>query len=175
MKALNSIIGALVVASATAFSAPSAAAMVTRIAINHGATGCQGTTPTFQSMLRYRTEGFSNSSQKNPAMVVCGGVATPFNQNGANGGDVWAYGTAINNLDNKPMTVNCSLVDSLYTFTWDVVTVYPKSVTIPVGGIGYIDWWASGTNFAVPSMTCQLPPNAEISYTVIMYAEDVGL
>jgi hypothetical protein len=61
--------------------------------------------------------------------------------------------------------------------------LYPKSVVVPAGGAAYLDWngldtggngWNDGARFVYPAATCQMPQNAEVSYTAVIYYEDVG-
>jgi hypothetical protein len=179
MKALNSIIGALVVVSATAFSTPSNAAIVLRSTITNGSVACSGTTSNYQNMLTTRAEGRRNSGSTNTSMVTCGGAATPMNMDG----DVVAYEIGFNNASPNSITVNCSLVDGLGAAGGTDSKVLPKMVVIPAGGAAYIDWnsgdnggtgWDSGPFYIYPSLTCNLPPKAEIAYTAIIYRVDVG-
>lgn len=173
MKALNSIIGALVVVSATAFSAPSQAATAYRVAINHASAACMGSSQHDRNVLQAEAMTLYNASGDTPADVKCGGVATPYN----NGGDVELYETAITNDTGESVDVNCSLADGVQDGTFTVATMYPKTITIGAGNVGYIDWTTDdtgGPNFVFPSLVCQLPMNVGISYTAVVYQVDVG-
>lgn len=180
MKALNSIIGALVVVSATAFSAPTQAVMVSRIQVSSAVAGCHGTTATFDDMLKVSYQGMRNASANKMAIINCGGVATP---NNSGTGDVVVYEIGLDNRGATDITLNCSLYDGLADSITGVATVYPKSVTVPAGSAAYIDWdgtdtggtqWDNGAKFSYPSVECQLPTNMELSYTAQIYNVDVG-
>jgi hypothetical protein len=179
MKTLTTIISALIAVSATAFSAPSQATLVYKTTMNHGSVACVGMTRTYQNMLATRAEGRRNTTTTT-AVVQCGGVSTPLN----NDGDVVVYEVGLNNATAADIDVSCSLVDGFGAAGGTVSVVYPRSVTIPAGGAAYIDWngvdtggtsWDNGPHFIYPSMTCQLPLEAEIGYTAIIYQEDNGL
>jgi len=179
MKTLTTIISALIAVSATAFSAPSQAALVYKTTMNHGSVACGGMTQTYQNMLSTRPEGRKNR-MSTIAVVQCGGVSTPLN----NSGDVVVYEVGFNNTTAANITVSCSLTDGFGAAGGSVSVVYPKSTTIPAGGAAWIDWdgtdtggtsWDNGPHFIYPSMTCNLPLNAEIGYTAIIYQEDNGL
>lgn len=179
MKALNSIIGALVVVGATAFSAPSEAAIVLRSTISNGSAVCSGTTGNYQNMLTTRAEGRRNSGSTNTSVVTCGGAATPMNLNG----DVVVYEVGFNNSTTSDITVNCSLVDGVGVAGGTDSKVFPKTEVIPAGGTVYLDWnsgdnggsgWDTGPFFVYPSLICNLPPKAEIAYTAIIYRAETG-
>jgi hypothetical protein len=181
MKALNSIIGALVVVSATAFSAPSQAAMVYRSEMSHGSVACRGTTPSYNNMLLTRSDGRWNSTV-NPSTVLCGGTGTPMN----NDGDVVVFEVGLSNVGNPgaaSVTINCSLVDGLGAAGGTATVLYPKTVTIAAGDVAYLDWdgndtggtrWDDGAHYIYPAVSCTLPPKAQISYSAIIYQEEIG-
>jgi hypothetical protein len=183
MKALNSIIGALVVVGVSAFSAPSQAAphqsqlqqpvSVYRNVINHATAACMGSMQVDREMLRGRSMGLSNITAASVSDVRCGGVATPYNHNG----DVEIFETALRNSTAASVDVNCMLADGLEDGIFSVSTKYPKTITIAAGEVAWIDWTTAdngGNNFIYPSLICQLPTDVSISYTAILYQVDVG-
>jgi hypothetical protein len=178
MKTLTTIISALIAVSATAFSAPSQATMAYRTTVNNGSVTCAGATQFNQNMLANNADGTKNTTL-NTAVVQCGGVSTPFNNNG----DVIVYEVGLDNLTASSVTINCSLTDGLGNAGGTIDTFYPKSVTIPANSSAWIDWngtdtggttWDNGTPFMYPSMSCQLPNKTQVSYSAIIYQVDVG-
>jgi hypothetical protein len=175
MNTLKIAIATLIVASATAYAAPSHAAGTLRVNANHGAVGCHASDP---HLLDINAQGVTNISGGD-TMVTCGGVATPT----VSGGDVVVYETSFNNLGSDPVTVNCTLVDGIANFTGAAAKLYPKSVVVNPGDMAWIDWdstdaggssWDSGPNYYLPALTCNLPDQTQIAYTAIIFYAETG-
>jgi len=173
MKTLNSIIGALVAIGALGFSASSQAATSYRVAVNHAAAACTGSTQLDRNMTRARAMGLANIKD-GVSEVNCGGVSTPFN----NSGDVEIFEAALRNSSRESVDVSCMLEDGVEDGATTIATKYPKTVTIAAGAVGWVNWStfdSGGSNFRFPALICQLPRNVAISYTAVIYQEDVGL
>jgi hypothetical protein len=173
MKALSTIIGSLVAVGAMAYSTPSHAATAYRIAINHATASCMGSLPVDRDMTRARPEGMTNVAA-GLSDVKCGGTATPL----SNYSDVELFEVALQNDSASDIEINCMLSDGLGENITGVTINYPKTITIAAGQSEWIDWDTNDTgggNFSYPSLSCQLPIDVSISYTLVMYQEDIGL
>jgi hypothetical protein len=183
MKTLNSaILTALVLVSGTAFSASSQAAMVYKNEMSAGSTACRGATPAYNNMLLTKSDGRWNSTV-NPSTVLCGGTSIPMN----NDGDVVVFEIGLTNVNNPggaAVVVNCTLTDGLGVAGGTSTVLYAKQQTIQPGQAAYLDWdgndtggtrWDDGAHFIYPTVSCTLPPKAQISYTATISQEDNGL
>ncbi len=183
MKVLNTAIAAAAVALVSAYSAPSQAAVASRISINHAATACQGMDASDRSTLLNQAQGTSNTGV-GIVSVVCGGVSTPVN-NGSGTGDIVLYEMQLHNATDNDILVDCILTDGFPDLDdGEISTLYPKQVLVPAHGVEWISWngldtggsqWDNGAKFSYPSSACQLPQGTSINYTVTFSWADVGL
>jgi hypothetical protein len=173
MKALNTLIAALIVVSASAYAAPSQAATATRIAVNHASAACLGSLPVDRDMTRVRSSGMANVDA-GVSDIKCGGASTPL----SGYSDVEVYEIALRNESAASVDVDCMLTDGLGEDITGVTTSYPRTVTIGPGEVAWIDWTTAdtgGSNFSYPSASCQLATDVSIAYTAVVFQEDVGL
>jgi hypothetical protein len=173
MKALNTLIGALIVVGASAYAAPSQAATAYRIAVNHATAACMGTLPVDRDMTQVASSGMANI-KRGLSDVKCGGSSTPLE----NASDVEVFEAALRNSSNSNVTVNCTVTDGMGSDVTGVTTSYLKSVTILAGQVAWLDWTTDdtgGSNYSYPSLSCQLATNVTLIYTAIGFQEDVGL
>lgn len=173
MKALNTLIGALIVVSASAYAAPSQAATSYRVAVNHATAACMGTLPVDRDMTRVGSAGMANI-KRGVSDVKCGGSSTP----SSGYPDVEVFEAALRNDSTVVVNVSCMLIDGMGADVTGVTTSYPKTVSILPGQVAWFDWTTDdtgGVNYTYPSLSCQLATNVTIAYTAVAYQEDVGL
>ena len=173
MKVLSTAIAAVVLVGAAAVAPQAHAESVYRTALNNAAANCMGSLPADRDMTRARTEGLANV-EAGLSDVQCGGSGTPLN----NYNDVEYFETAIRNSNNATVQVDCMLTDGLGEDVTGVSTSFPRQATLGPGEVYWFSWSTAdtgGSNFSYPSMSCQLPTDVSIVYTLVMYQEDVGL
>jgi len=174
MKALNTLIGALIVVSASAYAAPSQAATAYRVAVNHATAACMGSLPVDRDMTRVGSAGMINVKSRSVSDVKCGGSSTPL----SGYADVEVYEAALRNDSASAVNVSCMLIDGMGEDVTGITTSYPKTVSILPGQVAWLDWTTDdtgGVNYSYPSLSCQLATNVTIAYTAVAYQEDVGL
>lgn len=168
-------LGTLLLA-AVALPLPAAAGTpftIIRDRISHGPANCQPALPVFDGNIRKRPLAIGNEGSGN-AFITCG-----FDDisNGASGySAVGVY--LINQAGQAGVTVTCTLVNGLAIDPGAVGYFTKTSSAIAAGATSQIDWSNTDngdSNFAAPSLSCNLPAGVSIWAVQGLYPEDVGM
>ena len=154
-------------------SAP--AATVQRDYLDHGGSTCRGARPLDNDSLQFTPKGVRNIGSK-PVFVTCDFNVAPNvpNLNPAVGID--AVNIAFLNLTSSDVSVRCTLVSGILH-----VTTSSSKTTVAErngGAAGVLSWIAEfdngGKRIPAPALSCSLPANVEITYTLVTTTQDVG-
>lgn len=157
---IRSVLLGLAASCATAAPHAVSAAYVQQSQVMLSADNCQPALPAFDGNIRKRPLGMQNEGAAT-AFVTCAFKGLRFDPR-TTGNDL--VGIVLSAQGSQSVTVTCTLVTGVGepNYSTQTRTVYP--------GVGNLLVWESGAlDFA--AMSCSLPPQAGILYTVRNYEE----
>lgn len=126
---------------------------------------CQGALPTYDASLRKRPLAISNEGTE-PAYISCS-LRAPLGNLDGGGTDVVQIIVLLTNRAATAQSVTCTVVDGVALPFPSFPPLYvPKTVEIPAGRFGVINWFDFDTTvgrFRLPNLSCALPPETEIN------------
>jgi hypothetical protein len=148
------------------------AATVNRDYLMQPASNCQGALPSYETGLRKTPIAIKNVGTAK-MFVSCG--FQDINNFGANYNSIQPF--FINNTG-ADVTVACTLVNGIFNPSYFAIGYFPKSVVVPPGNIGNLNWEKTTDNggdaFVAPALSCALPPGVELNVIRHNLTEDVG-
>lgn len=168
MSRFAAILATIAVAAAVS-AVPVRAATVEKLGVGPGAS-CQLSVPTTDTKVRPKALGFRNEGTTN-AFTICSLVFP--RTFAANASAVYAHFVS---FDGAAHTFNCTVASA---FSYSATDYLTKSVTVEAGGSEagltvLSSEMPSGGFRRYTTMTCLLPPGADIVGTQIQFADDVG-
>lgn len=120
---------------------------------------CQGALPSFEGAFRKRPLGINNEGASS-AFVSCA-IRADFDD------DLVGVGVLFTNRGAGAATINCTLVSGVaLPAPFAPPVMIPKSVSIAANDFAVMSW-STGDNggepFALPNLSCSIPPGAEIN------------
>lgn len=126
---------------------------------------CQGSTPSFDGELRKRPLAIHNEGTQ-PSFISCS-IRAPLGQIEGGGTYVSQIIVLLTNRADAAQSVSCTLVDGVAAPFPSFPALYlPKTVDIPAGMYGVINWFDFETEagrYRLPNLSCALPPDTEIN------------
>lgn len=158
-----------------ALATPAGAATVQRDYLSHGIANCRASSFADESSLYRSAMGMKNVGSKS-IFVTCDFDVSPNVPNLTPNLGIDQVAIAFLNYTATDASIGCTLASGILH-----VAIYsPKTAFASrnLGAAGVAFWSATndfgGNKIAAPAVTCVLPPNIEISYTVLKATEEVG-
>jgi len=153
---------ALAAICATALSQAAIAAVVQQSQIMLSADNCQAALPAFDGNIRKRPLAMQNDGTT-PAFVTCGFKGLGIDPHSA-GNDL--IGVALTTQGSQSVSVTCTLVNGFSepVYLTQTRTVHP--------GVANLLFW-TGNGLDLAAMSCSLPPQTGILYTMRNYEETI--